>query len=356
MKTDQLDCIIVGQGLAGSALAVQFLLRKKKVLVIDQPSKNNSSAIAAGLFNPVTGKKMSKTWLADELFPYLIKFYTQVEAITKTKFFHSIPIYRPFRSITEQNEWMGASVDNNLSGFIKTVFTSGQYPELHDEFGGLLLESSGYVSTKQYIAAVREWLREEESYQDELFDCNNLEISEAGVRYRDHRALYIAFCDGVKFSSNNLFNWLPIRSLKGETLLVEAKFLTDVLVNRGVYIVPEGQNRWRVGSTYRNKFDDVGITSEGKEELITNLESLVKMNYQIIDQAAGLRPVTPDRRPIIGRHPNHPTVLIFNGMGTKGVSLSPYFSDMLIRSIDDSGVINKEADINRYKLLYWNSR
>ncbi len=356
MKTDQLDCIIVGQGLAGSALAVQFLLRKKKVLVFDQPSKNNSSAIAAGLFNPVTGKKMGKTWLADELFPYLVKFYTQVEAITKTKFFHSIPIYRPFRSITEQNEWMGASVDDNLSGFIKSVFTSGQYPELLDEFGGLLLESSGYINTKQYIAAVREWLREEESYRDELFDYNNLEINEAGVRYKDYTASYIAFCDGVKFSSNNFFNWLPIRPLKGETLLVEAKFLNDVLVNRGVYIVPEGQNRWRIGSTYRNDFEGVDITREGKEELTTNLESLVKINYQVIEQAAGVRPVTSDRRPILGRHPNHPTVLIFNGMGTKGVSLSPYFSEVLIRSLDNSGVINKEVDINRYKSLYWNSR
>jgi len=251
---------------------------------------------------------------------------------------------------------MGASADNDLSGFIKSVFTSGQYLELHDEFGGLLLESSGYINTKQYIAAVREWLREEESYRDELCDYNNLEVDEAGVRYKDHRASYIAFCEGIKVSSNSLFNWLPIRPLKGETLLVEAKFLNDVLVNRGVYIVPEGQDRWRIGATYRNDFEDVGITREGKEELTASLEALAKMNYQIIDQIAGVRPVTSDRRPIIGRHPNHPTVLIFNGMGTKGVSLSPYFSDVLIRSLDNSGVINKEANINRYKSLYWNSR
>src|SRR5688572_13855953 len=101
----KIDYIIVGQGLAGSALAVQLLLRGKKIMVLDNPSGNNTSSVAAGIFNPLTGNKMIRTWKADLLFPYLNNFYKRVEDITSEKFFHTTPLYRPFLSIQEQNEW-----------------------------------------------------------------------------------------------------------------------------------------------------------------------------------------------------------------------------------------------------------
>ncbi|HEX5170706.1 MAG TPA: FAD-dependent oxidoreductase [Cyclobacteriaceae bacterium] len=357
MGKNRFDCIIVGLGLAGSALAVQFLLRKKKILVFDQPSENNSSTIAAGLFNPISGKRMIKTWLADELFPYLKKFYQQVENLTHSHFFYSSPIYRPFLSVVEQNEWMAGSSENSLSGFVKKVFTSSQHGEfIYDDLGGILLEQSGYLDTKTYISSVRSWLIKEGSYRDEFLDFNELNITASDVNYKDSCASRIICCDGVKSASGKLFSWLPLLSLKGETLCIKAKFLKDVIVNRGVYLVPNGMDQWRVGSTYQRDFNHGGITDEGREELVKNLESLVKIDYEIIGHDAGIRPVTPDRRPILGKHPEHPTVLIFNGMGTKGVSLAPYFSEMLIHSIDNSIRINKEVDINRYKSLYWNSR
>lgn len=346
----------MGQGLAGSALAVQLLLRKKKVLVFDQPTGNNSSNIAAGLFNPVTGRKMSKTWLADELFPYLERFYRQVEEKTETRFFHRTPIYRPFLSVAEQNEWMGGSVDESLSAFVNAVYTTSQYGDyIRDELGGILLGQSGFIDTKGYIASVRKWLMEEGSYRQEVFNFSELSVGVDGVGYSDCLASYLVFCEGIKSTSNKLFNWLPLRPLKGETLLIQAKFLTDVIVNRGVYIVPNATDQWRIGSTYENDFQDEGITTKGREELIRNLELLVKFDYEVKSQDAGLRPVTPDRKPLLGKHPEHPTVLIFNGMGTKGVSLAPYFSEVLVNFMSKSAGINKEVDINRYKSLYWNS-
>jgi len=65
------DYLVIGQGLAGSAIALQLLKRNRKFMVLDQPHQNNSSAVAAGIFNPITGKKWVKTWLAEQLFPYM---------------------------------------------------------------------------------------------------------------------------------------------------------------------------------------------------------------------------------------------------------------------------------------------
>jgi S-adenosylmethionine synthetase len=60
------------------------------------------------------------------------------------------------------------------------------------------------------------------------------------------------------------------------------------------------------------------------------LEELVSFPFQIISQEWGMRPTTRDRKPIMGAHPEDPSVIIFNGLGTKGVSLSPYLSPNLV--------------------------
>lgn len=75
----QVDYIIVGLGLAGACLALQLLRRGKRVMAFDVPALNRASWVAPGLFNPVTGKRIVKTWKADEAFPYLFKFYREAE-------------------------------------------------------------------------------------------------------------------------------------------------------------------------------------------------------------------------------------------------------------------------------------
>src|SRR6185369_14016662 len=98
----EVDYIIVGQGLAGSALAIELLRRGKKIAVFDEPEKNRSSIVAAGLFNPITGRVMTKTWKADVLFPHLIAFYSGTEKVLGGRFFYPMPLYRPFISVQEQ--------------------------------------------------------------------------------------------------------------------------------------------------------------------------------------------------------------------------------------------------------------
>ena len=122
------DYIIVGQGLAGSCLALQLLKENKRIVVIDEPDEHSATQVAAGLFNPVTGRIMTKTWKADLLFPYLHEFYREAERLTGESFFHPMPLYRPFLSIEEQNEWMGKSAHASLEKYIDAVQTHEVHP------------------------------------------------------------------------------------------------------------------------------------------------------------------------------------------------------------------------------------
>jgi glycine/D-amino acid oxidase-like deaminating enzyme len=97
------------------------------------------------------------------------------------------------------------------------------------------------------------------------------------------------------------------------------------------------------------------VTSSGRQELQGKLDELVRFPVNIVDQDWGIRPTTPDRRPLLGRHPEQDRTFAFNGLGTKGVSLAPYWSEAMVRYMENGQPLNKEVDIERYKSLYWTS-
>jgi glycine oxidase len=319
------DYIIVGFGLAGAAMALQLRKRGRSVLIFDDPYEHQASRVAAGLFNPVTGKMMTRTWNAGELFPYLHDFYKEAEEITGGRFFYPMPICIPFLSIEEQNDWMSKG---------EGVYITSRYGDLIDDrFGGLMPGPAGYLDTTKYLEAVGKLFRIEK----------NFDYSE--------KVKTVIFCEGIHVSNNPYFNWVPVKPLKGETLTVTLDKNPPVIFNRGVYVVPGGNNTWRVGATYSHDTTE-GPTEGGRKELTQKLSSLLRIPYTITNHSWGIRPTTPDRRPIVGPHPEHKNVLILNGMGTKGVSLAPWSSGILSGYLEEGRQINYDINISRFYALY----
>jgi glycine/D-amino acid oxidase-like deaminating enzyme len=353
----KVDHIIVGQGLAGSCLAIQLLNRGKKILVFDKPDDNKASTVAAGLFNPITGKRMTKSWKAEELFPYLFQFYSYAEKLIGQRIFHSMPIYRPFISIEEQNEWMAHSSEVQIKDFIEKIFTSPTFNQVNDSLGGILIRSSGYLDVNTFITGVRDLLKKENSFQSIFFDVSNLRINTERIEFETPEitveASNIIFCDGLNAKKNPYFSWLPIRPLKGETLLVCIDQKPDALFNRGVYLVPTQKvNMYVVGATYQPNDVSESTSTGARRELEEKLSDLIKIPFKVDHQNWGIRPTTSDRRPILGTHPSHKNLIIFNGLGTKGVSLAPYFSFQLADWMEGKAELLNEVNIERFKALY----
>lgn len=325
-----MDYIIIGLGIAGAALALQLRRRGCKVVIFDEPYEHQASRVAAGLFNPITGKLMTKTWNADVLFPYLHDFYREAEKETGAKFFHPMPICIPFVSIEEQNDWMASSED---------VYTKSRYADfIKDDFGGVILRSSGYLDTVKYLESVATLFE----VKHERFDYTS---------FNSYNAKAIIFCEGIKVKENPLFNWVPVRGLKGETVNIKLEKEPPVIFNRGVYIVPANDKTWKVGATYNHDLSE-GTTEAGKLELSKKLDHLLAQPYTTSHHSWGIRPTSPDRRPIVGPHPEHKNVLIFNGMGTKGVSLAPWSSGILCDFLLSGLQIKNDINISRFYALY----
>jgi glycine oxidase len=346
----KIEFLLIGQGLAGSCLALQLWKKGKDFFVIDHPSPHAASSVAAGLFNPVTGKLMTKTWMADELFSYLHSFYSEAEQFLNHKFFYPTPLYRPFLSIEEQNEWMGKSTSPGMKQYVDQVFSMAEYvDEVNNSFGGLLLKGCGYVDTNALLNAVRKKLVESVRFESAFFDENELAFSPGGITYRGLEAEKIIFCNGLGSLQSKFFKDLPIRPLKGEVLIIRLNQMLKRIYNRGVYVVPtKTQYVYKVGSTYNTKDQSEGATQEGKQELREKLEALIRMPFEVLSQEWGFRPTTVDRKPIMGAISTHPNVVIFNGLGTKGVSLAPFFSNQLVNWLVNEGEITPAVDVNRF--------
>lgn len=346
--TTEYNYIIVGQGLAGTCLSYELIKKGNNVLVIDSSDLPSSSLVAGGLFNPVTGRKMVLTWKAHDIFPFLISFYRELERFLSKKFVYQSHIFKPFLSVEEQNEWQARSSHINYKDFIKDVNLRPQYVnDIVNPLGGVFLQQTGYLNTKTMLDRYRAYLRSEEKLLDEKFIYEDLNINGKKIVYKEHSADKLIFCDGPQGFGNRIFESIKFQPLKGEVLQLEMKGTLEVIVNRNGFVVPQGDS-FIAGSNYRPGESDWEVTKEAREEIVEKISKLLVREFNIVHQRAGVRPTTHDRRPVIGIHPDLPSIGIFNGLGTKGVSLAPYFASQFANHLQEGSKIDSEVRIGRY--------
>ncbi|MBN4065787.1 FAD-binding oxidoreductase [Candidatus Amoebophilus asiaticus] len=345
----KIDYIIVGQGIAGTLLTHFLLVEKQKIIVVDDDNNAAASRIAAGIFNPITGRRMVKTWMADTLFPFAEKTYRELEKRIDRKVYFKKNVIKFFSSVRDQNDWLAKTNEPEFDSYVKSNFSVDDYQDfLRNQYGGVEIQKSGFVDVKIMIDGFRETLIDQKMMVGKEFSFHNLNIFEDKVCWDDYEAGKIIFCEGYKAFQNPLFKSLPFVLSKGETLTIHSKALKiDKIINHGIHVLPLGEDLFYVGSTY--DWDNVNelSTTEGRDKLEEQLKDILKVDYQVIEHKAGVRPTVKDRRPFLGLHTLYPSIGIFNGLGTKGVSLAPYFAKKYVDFLLHRSAIPPEVDIMR---------
>lgn len=334
--------LIIGQGLAGSLLAYRLIKEGRTVMVIDNGNTNTSSHIAAGMFTPVSGKRMVKTWMAEPLLQELGDTYPELEGILQASFLHRINIQMSFASIKEQNDFF-----SSLDERIKPYVTLDVIPEkgLQAPFGAVEMNSSGWLNTGLFLTRFRQWLEQEQRVITDTFNHHEL-LQEGGYwQYNGIRAAQVIFCEGHLLTQNPLFPFPAIIENKGDVFRISTDLLSgQKIYKRGAYAVQLPDGYYKVGSTYKWNVSDNTPDKAGYEELKLKTDALINGPYNITAHLAGIRPTTKDRRPVLGKHPHLPNLFVFNGLGSKGVLLAPYFSkvmcNLLLHHIEPEQSIN----------------
>ena len=342
------DYIIVGCGLAGIAFAETCLQNKKSIFVFDNNSQT-SSTVAAGIYNPVILKRFSGLQDAQQQLDLLNVFYKSIEQRLDIKIDYKTPVLRKFASIEDQNNWFAAADKPNLEAFLSLDIYKQKYNGIHSpyDFGEVL--QTGYVDTSLLLTEYQLFLEENNLLQKSKFDYEKLIFSDDFATYNNIKAKHIVFAEGYGIHSNVYFNHLPLDGTKGELLIIKTQGLNlDCILNSSIFILPLGNDLFKIGATY-NWFDKTNTpTEDGKSELIDRLKEIISCDFEIIAHQAGVRPTVKDRKALIGTHPNYPNLHILNGLGTRGVMLAPTMALHLFNSIEKGFLLDKNIDIKRF--------
>lgn len=348
-----IDYLIVGSGLAGIAFAETAFENNKSILVFDNNSQQ-SSKVAGGLYNPVILKRFSEVWEAQEQIDLLNSFYSKLEKKLEAKFDFKIPIYRKLFSFEEQNNWFIATDKISLAPFLSSKLVAKKYDGIDSPFNYGEVLHTGYVDTEKLLINYHQFLENGNLLLREEFDYSLLEVNSDFVQYKNIKAKNIIFAEGFGMMANPYFLKLPLDGTKGELLIIKVLNLNlDVVIKTSVFILPLGNDLYKVGATYNWKDKTNLPTEEGKQELLENLKEILNCDFEIIEHLAGVRPTVKDRRPMIGTHPNYKRIHLLNGLGTRGVMLAPAMAKALFENLEFEKPLDKTIDIKRFRKIQW---
>ncbi|MDZ7877574.1 MAG: FAD-binding oxidoreductase [Saprospiraceae bacterium] len=368
---NQIDCIIVGQGISGSILA--YLLRKngQKVLVFDENREGvlTSSKIAAGVINPITGRRFVKSWRIDALLPAAKSFYQELEKELSVLIWHDRPILRTLRDVEEENNFLLRRTYTDYAPYCGDTTTTPQtsdavfapltHPFFNKFYAFAETKNSAQVNMPLLMSRLRTYFTEKQMLINEEFSFGDLQIEENQVRYKDWTAKKIIFAEGAAGAVNPYFSWLPFNLDKGELLLVRIPDLNlSTIFKNKISIVPlhdievdmpNQTSLYWVGATNAWNFADDLPTEANKELIISELREILNCPFEVIAHQAAVRPTVRDRRPLIGWHQKFSVLGIFNGFGTKGASLIPFFAEQFVENLLVNKPLDTDVSINRFR-------
>jgi len=217
-----LDYLIIGQGITGTMLAWELLSRGYKIKLVDKYDVSSPSSIAAGVINPVTGRRMVKTWMADTLLPKAYESYQNLSNTLDFECFTQMPIYRFTNSTRDLNDWLAKANEEPL---IRPMTQDEVVPGA--PAGGVIILGGGIVHMQKLIEASRKLWEKSGILQKASFQINELRITEQHVEWRNHIATKMVFCEGFHASANPMFHHLPFVLTKGELLTIEHHSLPE---------------------------------------------------------------------------------------------------------------------------------
>jgi len=342
------DYLIIGQGISGTWLSYYLQKANKSFIVIDNAQPNSASRVAAGIINPVTGRRIVKTWMIDELLSFLIPAYEElgnelnIKAIEKKSLidFHPTPQMKiAFDERVKENADLLFHPDDQW-----------QYQNIFNyELGFGEVDPCYVVNLKEILPAWRKKLLSNSQLLEEDFEITELKQADAGINYKNIKAEKIFFCDGIHSSQNPFFKNLPFALNKGEAILIEAPGIPSThIFKKGMMLTSIQKDLFWLGSNYLWEFPDDQPTEQFRKQTELLVRSWLKVPFKIVDHKASVRPANIERRPFVGFHPTYKNVGILNGMGTKGCSLAPFFAKQLTDHLNSGNEILAEADIKRF--------
>ena len=350
--TIQVDTIILGQGLAGSAVAWNLHWGGHSIRIVDNVRNRTASRVSAGLITPVTGRRLVRSpefrtdWTSAEA------FYRRVEEATGQKLLCVKPMIRLFRDSAHRESYLTNCDDQERQ---LTEIWNGKLQANGADRQGLLISPAARLDVASYLTATAR------HFQNDLFtidhdldpksafmlDGDGISIPALGIR-----GSRLVVCTGSRVTQ--WFPEVPNNPVRGDILRVAVNHQLSNITHGPVWMAPDSDGHLTVGATYDWEFTSDKPTTAGRHELVTKLGSMLTGECEVIDHVSAVRPTMRDYEPVAGVHPEHSNVYVMGGLGSKGALKSPRLATELTQLVIEGTPIPESRSYRR--LLRRNSQ
>jgi glycine/D-amino acid oxidase-like deaminating enzyme len=329
------DVLIVGQGLAGTLLG-WALERAGVSFSIADPGHAGAAALAgAGLINPITGRRLVKSWRIDAGLPLARHAYQEIESALGVRLWHELRVRRLFADDRERAAFAAKRATGELAPFAGAA-----------DDDGFWIEGAARVDVRALLAATRaHWqhcgrLRPEALEPAAALDAHALVI--------DCRGLAAAGRGG----DDDAFAFVPWEFAKGELLeLAVAGLAPGVVLNRRHWLLPVDAHTAWVGATHEPGITDPAPTAAARARLAAAVRGLLGEHhpFAVVAARAGVRVTSRDKHPVAGRSPREPRRGIVNALGAKGALLAPVLAEQWAAQLVRGAAFDREIDVARFE-------
>ena len=331
------DVLVIGDGVIGLATAIAIARAGGSCRVLGRTTPGAASAASAGLLAPSIGDAeagfRSFMSASRDRYPAWLQWLAQRTGIEVTLDRSGIIVLgaNDIASPRAAIERLDAAALEKLE------------PALRPRSGAVLYHDDGYVDNVRLLAALREAARCEWSIDvvDGRVAAIQPGIDSCVATMEDGRTqhggavvlaagAWIALLVGAPRP-------LPVEPVRGQMLQLQGAPLAHAVSAGEAYLVPRGESTL-VGSTLERVGFDCTTTPAALDRLrLAAIAAVPILGDAVVQGAwAGLRPMTPDARPIIGRDPDLPSVFYACGHGKNGILLAPLTADCVASLIAGS--------------------
>lgn len=326
------DILILGQGLAGTMLAWEFERAGIAFAIADPGHETAASRIAAGMVNPITGRRFVKSWRIDTLLPQARATYRELESALGVLLWREMRVRRLF---ADEGERLAATAKYEKGEFAPYV-SSGM-----DE-AGFWIHGAGRIDLARLLEVARERWRRQGRLRPDL-------LTLGGGAETDNFHLVVD-CTGVTGARQGAFDFVPWQFSKGQVLAIDVDGLApEVILNRGHWVLPVEPGKAWVGATHEPVFQDLAPTSGARAQLEASAASLCERNVFVTGQTVGVRINLADNLPVAGRHPAHGRRGICNGLGAKGVIWAPMLARQWVNHLTEGVPFDEAIAVDRFR-------
>lgn len=344
-----MNITIIGGGLAGASAGYHLVKLGNNVTIYDRADKGQATFASAGIICPWVSQRRNKKWyrLVTASAHYYPEFISTLEKETgmSTGYKNSgaICLFKEniFDKATKRISDKG--IDNPDVGEVRQLTKdelSALHPSITTEYPALIVEGGGQVHGRKLLAAVKEaFIQRGGTWKNESYN-------ETGNT--DSLKIYTTGAWGAEQ------NYKPeIAHQRAEIMHFRLKNQEDlqspvVMALGPTYIVHLEKDEYVIGTTH---IDTDSFDTSPTEKSYNYLRGELYKYFQpedveITEMGLGLKPYTRDFLPFIGYVDDN--TFVVNGMGSTGLTASPYVGQEVARLI--SG-LPTELDFDDYNYI-----